>query len=118
MMDDNSAPHLLADSDQMMDSVLLEEEERRALERATRTMAEITIDLIGQGPLHDYLVSRRELAKKALTALMDHDPRDNVGIARLQGEVGEYLKVCEWIGARYQDSEEADRTIQEEYNNG
>lgn len=92
-------------------------EQRKLLERAGRRAAEITIDIEQNGPLGQYVASRRGEAQEALRMLVDLDPKDAVSIVMAQSAVREFLRACEWISARMDEAAEAQHIIERDFDN-
>lgn len=90
--------------------------ERKAeAQRKIREADEIEHDLKTGGPLGTYVQIRRKIGLSALRNLVSVSPEDAVNIARLQVEVREYLRVCEWITSEFKDAQMAEHMINTDF---
>lgn len=103
------------DDDLTVDGALSNMEERALLERAGYEGAEIEIDAGQAGPLYQYALARRELAKEQIMTLVMADPKDAVAIASAQMGIQEYLRVARWARGRIERAVQAEKQVEEAY---
>jgi len=90
-------------------------ERRHKLQRQVREAKEIEHAIENDGPLGKYLHYRRKIARTALQAIVEADPKDAVAIASLQAEIKEFLRVGEWVLSELSAADMAEQDINEEF---